>query len=81
MAKYGPNNNPFICPHWWVGPEVDVIKFFLEEILISPKLRNYKTFVLMSEPAQKCENKAISSKTMHKNCLLLLKRFILAVFA
>ena len=35
---------------------VDVIKLFLEEILISPKLRNWKTFVLMSEPALKCEN-------------------------
>ena len=34
----------------------------------------------MSEPAQKCENNAdISSKTMLKNCLLLLKWRILAV--
>ena len=39
------------------GPVVDVIKLFLEEISISPKLRNWKTFVLMSKPALlKCEN-------------------------
>ena len=30
-------------------------KHFLEEIEISPKLRNWKKFVLMSEPAQKCK--------------------------
>ena len=63
------------------GPVVDVIKLFLEEISISPKLRNWKTFVLMSEPAQKCENNAILIKTMLKNCLLLLKWPILAVLA
>jgi len=38
---------------------IDVIKLFLEEIWISPKLRNWTKFVLMSEPAQKCENNAI----------------------
>jgi len=37
-------------------PVVDVIKLFLEEIEISPKLRNWIKFVLMTEPAQKCEN-------------------------
>ena len=31
-------------------------KTFLEEIKISPKLRNWLKFVLISEPAQKCEN-------------------------
>ena len=36
-----------------VNPVVDIIKLFL------PKLRNWKTFVLMSEPALKCENNAI----------------------
>ena len=41
------------------APVVDVIKLFLEEIQISPKLRNGKKFVLISEPAQKCENNAI----------------------
>ena len=34
-------------------PVVDVIKLFLEEIYISPKIRNWIKFVLMSEPAQK----------------------------
>ena len=34
---------------------VDVIKLFLEEIQISPKLRNGKKIVLMFEPALKCE--------------------------
>ena len=38
------------------GPVVDFIKLFLEEISISPKLRNWKTFVLMSKPALKCES-------------------------
>ena len=37
---------------------VDVIKLFLKEIQISPKLRNGKKFVLMSEPALKYENNA-----------------------
>ena len=32
------------------------IKLFLEQIQISPKLRNCTKFVLMSEPAQKCGN-------------------------
>ena len=36
--------------------EVDVIKRFLEEIQISLKFRNWKMVVLMSLPAQKCEN-------------------------
>ena len=35
----------------------------------------------MSEPAQKCENDAIFSKTILKNCSLLLKYPILAVLA
>ena len=37
---------------------VDVIKLFLEEIQISPKLRNGKKLFLMSEPALKYENNA-----------------------
>ena len=35
----------------------------------------------MSEPAQKCENYAIFSKIILLNCLLFLKRPILAVSA
>ena len=58
-----------------------MFEIFFGENLDFPIIKILQTFVLMSEPAQKCENKAISSKTMHKNCLLLLKRFILAVFA
>ena len=38
--------------HFCFGSEVDVIKHFLDEIQISPKLRNWITFVLMIEPAQ-----------------------------
>ena len=40
------------------SPVVDVIKLFLEEIWISPKLRNGKKLVLMFEPALKLENNA-----------------------
>ena len=40
-------------------PGVNVIKLFLEDIQISPKLRHLIKFVMMSEPAQKCENQAI----------------------
>ena len=43
-------------------PVVDVIKLFLEEISISPKLRNGKKFVIMSKLALKCVNNAILSK-------------------
>ena len=45
-----------------VTPVVDVIKLFLEEISISPKLRNGKKFVIMSKLALKCVNNAILSK-------------------
>ena len=44
------------------GSVVDVIKLFLEEISISPKLRNGKKFVIMSKLALKCVNNAILSK-------------------
>ena len=44
-------------------PVVDVINFF-EEISISPKLRNWNKFVLISEPALKCENN-IAFKQMY----------------
>ena len=42
-----------------LAPVVNVIKLFLEEIYISQKLRNWKKFVRMSEPALNCENNAI----------------------
>ena len=60
---------------------VNVIKLFLEENLTSPKLRNLKKFVLMSEPAQKCSNNAIFKKNYSLKLLLLLKWPILAVLA
>ena len=40
-------------------PVVEVMKLFFGGKLDSPKLRNQKKFVLMSEPALKCENNAI----------------------
>ena len=46
-----------------IMPVVDVIIFF-EEISISPKLRNWNKFVLISEPALKCENN-IAFKQMY----------------
>ena len=44
---------------WKLRPVVNVTILFLEEIQISPKLIHWKKFVLMSEPALKCENNAI----------------------
>ena len=41
---------------WVQSPVVDVIKLFLQESLIYPKLRNLIKFVMLYEPAQKCEN-------------------------
>ena len=64
-----------------VWPVVDVIKLFWEEISISPKLRNWKTFVLMSEPVLNVKTMLFSSQTMLNNCLLLLKWPILFVLA
>ena len=49
---------------FFTSPVVDVIKLFFEEIQISPKLRNVKKFVSMSEPALKFENNS-SFKQMY----------------
>ena len=54
---------------------VYVIKLFLEEIQISSKVRNWKKFVLVYEPAQKCEKNA----TFKQNILLLFKLPLVAV--
>ena len=68
-------------PKWrnFAKSVVDVIKLFLEEIWISPKFTNTKKFVLMSEPALKCENNWIYKQIytlklfiVFKNCLFLL---------
>ena len=61
------------APDIRIYPVVDVIKLFLEEILISPKLRNWKTFVLMSEPAQKCVNNAISNQNYAQKLFIAFK--------
>ena len=54
----------------------------MEEIKISPKLRNGKMFVLMSEPAQKCENNERFFKQNYTLKLLIgLKWHILTVSA
>ena len=60
---------------------VDVIKLFLEEIQISPKLRNLKKFVLMSEPEQKCENNAVFKQNYTAKLLITFKMAFLAVSA
>ena len=52
---------------------VDVIKFFLEEISISPKLRNGKKFVLMSKLAHKCVNNAILKQIYTLKLLIAFK--------
>ena len=54
-------------------PVVDVIKLFLEEIEIFPKLRNLKKFVLMSEPEQKCENNAVFKQNYTAKLLITFK--------
>ena len=64
-----------------VLPVVDVIKLFLEEIYISPKLRNAKTFVLMSEHALKCLNNASFKQIYTLKLFIALKWPILAVSA
>ena len=57
---------------------VDVIKLFW----ISPKLKNGKKFVLMSEPALKCENNAANFKQIYPLKLFIaFKIAILAVSA
>ena len=55
VAEVGWNLNLGLVTSCFV---VDVIKLFGGN-LDSPKLRNRKTFVLMSEPALKCENNVI----------------------
>ena len=54
-------------------PVVDVIKLFLDEIRISPKLRNWKMVVLMSEPEQKYGNNAISNQNYTFKLLIAFK--------
>ena len=54
-------------------PVVDVIKLFLDEIRISPKLRNRKMVVLMSEPEQKYGNNAISNQNYTFKLLIAFK--------
>ena len=56
------------------SPVVDVIKLFLEEISISPNLRNWKTFVLMSELALKCKNNAIFKQNYAQKLFIAFKR-------
>ena len=62
-------------------PVVDVIKLFLEEIEISPKLRNGKKFVLMSEPTLKCENNTSFKQIYTLKLFIALKWPVLAVLA
>ena len=54
-------------------PVVDVIKLFLEEIWISPKLRNGKKLFLMSEPALKYENNASFEQIYTQKLLIAFK--------
>ena len=55
------------------NPVVDVIKLFLEEIWISPKLRNGKKLFLMSEPALKYENNASFEQIYTQKLLIAFK--------
>ena len=48
-------------------------KAFLEEIQISPKLRNWKMFAVISEPALKCENNAIFKQSYTMKLLIAFK--------
>ena len=52
---------------------VDVIKLILQEIQISPKLRNGKKFVLMSNPALKCENNASFKQIFNLKLIIAIK--------
>ena len=56
-----------------MAPVVDVIKLFLEEIWISPKLRNGKKLFLMSEPALKYENNASFEQIYTQKLLIAFK--------
>ena len=62
-------------PKWrnFAKSVVDVIKLFLEEIWISPKLRNGKKLFLMSEPALKYENNASFEQIYTQKLLIAFK--------
>ena len=60
---------------------VDVIKLFLEEIWISPKLRNGKKLFLMSEPALKYENNASFEQIYTQKLLIAFKMACFCCFS
>ena len=67
------NFGNFLLQSLAIFPVVDVMKLFLEEIKIYPKLRNWKKLDLMCKPELKRENNAILSETILQNCFLRLQ--------